>query len=425
MSNRAIALALAAFVALVGSAFSEDAPAKAASAGAGSVADAMKLPADPKEALAAARWLEKTYRGARPPEAVRMLIAIANGTWIQPGGGWFGPCESRYTWEWLARHHDLKNDGITRKQFRGPPILFQFLDRDRDGQITADDLDWSENSAYLQQSAFARQLYIRLNAKRDGKLTRDELLAFFKSAAKGKDHLSFADFHDALQVPPGAPLGPGDAPNQEMLVRSLFAGELGSLNEGPGLNQSAPDFSLKTPDGKSTVQLSKLISPRPLVLVLGNYTCAPFRRTSLEVEKLYQRYKDHATFVGVYVREAHPTDGWVMVSNTRLGVAVKQPKTYQERAEVCTRFCEFARPSFPFLVDEINDPVGNAYSGMPGRFYVIDPKGKVAYKSGRGPFGFKLGEVEQALAMSLLEFPPTVRKSAEDRLPELGTQKKP
>jgi hypothetical protein len=115
----------------------------------------------------------------------------------------------------------------------------------------------------------------------------------------------------------------------------------------------------------------------------------------------------------VYVREAHPTDGWAMASNKRAGVAVKQPKTYQERAEVCTQFCQTVRPTMPFVVDQINDPVGNAYSGMPGRLYVIDPTGKVAYKSGRGPFGFKVGELEQALVMSLLEFPPTSKKIAE------------
>ena len=55
------------------------------------------------------------------------------------------------------------------------------------------------------------------------------------------------------------------------------------------------------------------------------------------------------------------------------------------------------------MVDEINDPVGNAYSGMPGRLYVIDTKGRVAYKSGRGPYGFKVDELEQALVMALLE----------------------
>jgi hypothetical protein len=55
------------------------------------------------------------------------------------------------------------------------------------------------------------------------------------------------------------------------------------------------------------------------------------------------------------------------------------------------------------LVDEINDPAGHAYSGMPSRLYVIDRQGVVTFKSGRGPFGFRVGEMEQALAMCLLE----------------------
>ena len=61
------------------------------------------------------------------------------------------------------------------------------------------------------------------------------------------------------------------------------------------------------------------------------------------------------------------------------------------------------KPSFPVLVDDIDDRVGHGYSAMPGRLYVIDTNGKVAYKSGRGPFGFRSGEMEQALVMALLE----------------------
>jgi hypothetical protein len=59
--------------------------------------------------------------------------------------------------------------------------------------------------------------------------------------------------------------------------------------------------------------------------------------------------------------------------------------------------------SMPLLVDDIDDRVGRAYSGMPDRLYVIDREGRVAFKSGRGPFGFKPGEMEQALIMLLLD----------------------
>jgi hypothetical protein len=59
--------------------------------------------------------------------------------------------------------------------------------------------------------------------------------------------------------------------------------------------------------------------------------------------------------------------------------------------------------TMPLLVDEIDDRVGHAYSGMPGRFYVIDRDGKIAYKSGRGPFGFRPAELEQSLVMLLID----------------------
>ena len=405
-------LALTGLVALAGAVRGEEAPAKPKKGPAPSL-DGLKNAGDWKEALVAARWLEKAYGRDRPPEAVRMLVAIANGTWSKADGGWFGPCETRYTWSWLARLHQTKDEGIAAKKFRGPASLFGRLDRDRDGVITPADLDWSERSPYLRQAALINRLFLRINSKRDGKITQDQWLAFFKSAARGKDHLAPDDLRDALlAAPPPTTFAPGDAPTQAILIRGLFAGELGSLNEGPAVDRQAPDFTLKTADGKATYQLSKLLGTRPIVLVLGNYTCSPFRRTCAGVEDLYQRYKDRATFLGVYVREAHPTDGWAMASNTRAGVAVKQPRTYQDRVTVCTAFCEKVRPTIPFVVDEINDPVGNAYSGMPGRLYVIDPRGKVAYKSGRGPFGFKVGELEQALVMALLEFPPAPKKAA-------------
>ena len=61
----------------------------------------------------------------------------------------------------------------------------------------------------------------------------------------------------------------------------------------------------------------------------------------------------------------------------------------------------------PLLVDEMNDQVGKAYSGMPDRMYLIDKEGRVAYKGARGPFGFLPGELEQALVMLLLDKSPS------------------
>ena len=114
-----------------------------------------------------------------------------------------------------------------------------------------------------------------------------------------------------------------------------------------------------------------------------------------------ERYEKQAQFLGVYVREAHPTDGWQMASNDRVGVSIRQPRTYDERVEVaqaCGRALDFG---FPMLVDTIDDAVGARYSGMPGRLYLVDRQGDVAYQSGRGPFGFKPLELEQSLLLLL------------------------
>lgn len=116
-----------------------------------------------------------------------------------------------------------------------------------------------------------------------------------------------------------------------------------------------------------------------------------------------RRYGDRVEFLAVYVREAHPTDGWRMPSNDRAGIAFAQPRERTERVEAAQKCCGSLEITAPLLVDEMDDRVGKAYSGMPDRLYLIDREGKVAYKGGRGPFGFKPGEMEQSLVMLLLE----------------------
>ena len=110
--------------------------------------------------------------------------------------------------------------------------------------------------------------------------------------------------------------------------------------------------------------------------------------------------------MNVYVREAHPTDGWRMRSNDMAGVKFAQPTTDAERCEVAGKCCASLHMTIPLVVDHVDDRVGHAYSGMPDRLYLIDRAGKVAYKSGRGPFGFKPAELEQQIAMMLAEEKP-------------------
>ena len=92
-----------------------------------------------------------------------------------------------------------------------------------------------------------------------------------------------------------------------------------------------------------------------------------------------------------------------MSSNDAVKITIQQPRLKDERVSVAKTCCTSLKVTMPLLVDEMDDRVGHAYSGMPDRMYLIDRAGRIAYKGGRGPFGFKPGELEQALVMLLLD----------------------
>jgi alkylhydroperoxidase family enzyme len=126
-------------------------------------------------------------------------------------------------------------------------------------------------------------------------------------------------------------------------------------------------------------------------------------------------------FLGIYVREAHPTDGWRMKSNDNAGVSFAQPLTKIGREEIAAKCCSTLRMTIPLVVDDIDDRVGHLYSGMPDRLYLIDQKGRIAYKGGRGPFGFRPGELEQAIIMNQLEEIAPATKKEVGRVPVLSS----
>jgi Ca2+-binding EF-hand superfamily protein len=341
------------------------------------------------------------------PEWVDMLVGILNEEPMGTNFGWFrtAVAQTRFDWAATKKRFDRDGDGrVARGEFPGDDADFSRLDRDHDQALSAADFDFSGSSL---ASSPGSMLFMRADADGNGKVTREELDAFWKTADRGgTGFLSLSDMQEALTPPPMRPAAPGSSsgrPSKATLVRGLFSQEIGSLESGPKLDESAPDFTLKTNDGKAEITLSKLIGSKPVVLVFGSFTCGPFRSQSGNIEKLYSRYKDRATFVMVYVRDAHPTDGWRMESNDRQGAVTAQPKTYGERVAVAQKCGRVLSLGFPMLVDTIDDRVGAPYSGMPGRLYVIDREGKVAYKSGRGPYLFKPAEMEHSLVLLLQE----------------------
>jgi len=60
-----------------------------------------------------------------------------------------------------------------------------------------------------------------------------------------------------------------------------------------------------------------------------------------------------------------------------------------ERNKVASKCCSTLNLTIPTAVDDMQDTVNQLYKAWPERIYVIDQKGKIAYRSGVGPWGFK------------------------------------
>ncbi|WP_152053867.1 deiodinase family protein [Tautonia marina] len=364
-----------------------------------------------------AKRLEQTPSEQRP-EWMLMLTDILRGSQLNASDGWFRRPTggSRFSWTEVRSRLDMNNDGfVSQEEWPGTADDFIAVDRTGDGLITRDDFDWSEHAL---AGGPGTALFYLADTDGNGKVGRAEFLALFERLDRGdlgflsRDELkgvfNQGTFNRLMMEPgikgEGLPPSP-EGPSKSTLIRGLFTQEIGSLWPGPGIGDVAPDFTLGSVDGDRDVTLSAYRErlDKPVVLIFGNFTCGPFRSQAGNIEKLFRRYRDRAGFLLVYVREAHPTDGWHMFDNFRQGYTLPQPTDDAGRVEVA-RLCQRTLDlGMPMVVDSIEDPVGTLYSGMPARLYLIDREGLVAFKSGRGPFGFKPAELEQALALLLME----------------------
>ena len=130
--------------------------------------------------------------------------------------------------------------------------------------------------------------------------------------------------------------------------------------------------------------------------------------------QIFSDYKDHADFLTVYVREAHPTDEWQMKSNIKDDVCYAQPRNLADRLAIANDFTKRFNYPVPFGVDDMNNAANDAYAAWPERLYIIDENGKIAYRGGMGPFNYVPGEVRAWLASRYGEVRPPETKPAND-----------
>ncbi len=112
-------------------------------------------------------------------------------------------------------------------------------------------------------------------------------------------------------------------------------------------------------------------------------------------------------FLLIYLREAHPVDGWWLgggmmagmleLSGSKAASDIYDPTSMGERRAVAERCQAELEYGMPTLVDEMDDAVSEAYAARPTRLYLVGVDGRVAYAGKPGPRGFKPAELAAAI----------------------------
>ncbi len=174
------------------------------------------------------------------------------------------------------------------------------------------------------------------------------------------------------------------------IIDQLNTDSLAKQHTAPEVGDKAPEFDVEriTPSGERTSESIKLFDLRgkPVALMFGNLTCPVYRGQIDRYNEIYDELKGRYQFVNIYIREAHPEDGWRLDINNEQGVIYNQPTTLDERAAVAKICVTKHNLKIPTALDNIDNDADLVYTAAPERLYILDSNGVVTYRSGRGPY---------------------------------------
>lgn len=117
----------------------------------------------------------------------------------------------------------------------------------------------------------------------------------------------------------------------------------------------------------------------------------------MRLNELYATYKDQVQFYIVYIREAHPANGWQVPNNLIEDIIYDEPTTDEERTEVASACRIDLDLHMPMLIDSIDNDIDKKYVGLPMRLFLVDADGKIAFAGDKGPFGWDDEAFEETL----------------------------
>ena len=121
------------------------------------------------------------------------------------------------------------------------------------------------------------------------------------------------------------------------------------------------------------------------------------------LNEMSREFADTTHFLMVYIREAHPEDGWVVNQNRENDIRVDDPTNDGERHDVAAACALRLKIRIPVVVDPIDDRIASAYGALPDRLYLVGRGGRIAFQGEPGPWGFDPAALEAAIERELAE----------------------
>ena len=145
--------------------------------------------------------------------------------------------------------------------------------------------------------------------------------------------------------------------------------------------------------GKSTLLHTAGLLERPDAgdVILGGRACGRLsddERTAIRRNDIGFVYQFHHLLPEFSALEN------IMMPQLIKGLGRKEAAERAAHAGTCVASLKL---SIPTVIDRDDNAVNAAYAGWPDRLYVVGADGKIAYKGGPGPAGFKPAEVEDWL----------------------------
>jgi hypothetical protein len=172
---------------------------------------------------------------------------------------------------------------------------------------------------------------------------------------------------------------------------------MAKVNERLPAGSLAADFDLPAVGEGPTFQLSRHRGVGPVVLVFGSFSCDLFQGQIPELRRIYDRHKDHATFIFIAVREAgHRLPGYEFLLEG--AKAEDGTKRFQLRRDCVDKAMRMSALPIPGYLDLPDDSVCLAYNAWPRRLVLVDRDGRIAqdFGPGLGPM-WDLGELGRML----------------------------